>query len=154
MHFRRLLAGLFLCMTPFLAGCGSSSSSGAPPPTATPGMTPVRAPTSGGCLPAKTDGNGGPYPAAISSSCTGMKAVEVDIVSDPKITGGFAPSNITISRGTTVTWVWKSGGHNLAPFHTAIEDTGFRYSQTFTTRGDYQYQCQVHPGQYGIVHVK
>jgi plastocyanin len=80
--------------------------------------------------------------------------VEVDIVSDPKTTGGFSPSNITISAGTTVTWVWKSGGHNLAPFHTSIEDTGYRFSKTFASPGDYPYQCQVHPGQNGVVHVQ
>jgi plastocyanin len=80
--------------------------------------------------------------------------VEVDVIADPKTTGGFSPSNITISAGTTVTWVWKAGGNNLAPFHTAIEDAGYRFSKTFTTPGDYPYQCQLHPGQNGVVHVQ
>jgi len=152
-----------LGMCALLAGCGGSGSSSPPPtvaPTAT-AMTVVPSPTANtgsasgpGCLPATTDSNGGPYPAATSSDCTGNKTVEVDIVPDPKLNGGFSPSNITIAKGTTVTWVWKSGGHNLHPFHDGIEDMGFKISKTFDTAGAYPYACQVHPGQSGIVHVR
>jgi plastocyanin len=143
------------CLALFLAGCGGGGSASPPPPTATPGaiQTPL-APPGAGCTAATTDGNGGPYPAATSSICTGQKAVEVDVIADPKTTGGFSPSNITISAGATVTWVWKAGGANLAPFHTAIEDVGFRFSKTFATPGTYPYQCQLNAGQLGIVHVQ
>jgi plastocyanin len=114
----------------------------------------VTATVNGACVPAATDGNGGPYPAASSSNCTGKKFVEVDVVDDPKTVGGFSPSNITVSAGTSVKFVWKSSGHNLSPFHNGIEASGFTFSRVFDKRGDYPYSCQVHPGQNGVVHVK
>lgn len=155
MRHRMFLVLCCCCMALFLAGCGGSSTASPPSPTATPvaTQTPLALVT-GGCTAATTDGNGGPYPAATSSSCTGQKAVEVDVIADPKTTGGFSPSNITISTGTTVTWIWKAGGANLAPFHTTIEDVGYRFSKTFTTPGTYPYECQLNAGQLGIVHVR
>jgi plastocyanin len=67
--------------------------------------------------------------------------------------GGFSPSNITVSRGTTVRFVWKSSGHNLSPFHTQIEAEGYVFSKTFDVAGRYAYSCQVHPGQNGVITV-
>ncbi len=162
MRYSRLCSVLALAIMPLLAGCGGGSNSAGPtavPATGTPSAAPTSlAPSTAapgpGCRPATTDGNGGPYPASASSDCTGKKLVEVDMVSDPQTTGGFSPSNITISAGTTVKFVWKSGGHNLSPWHAGIEDVGFTFSKTFESAGDYPYQCQVHPGQNGIIHVK
>lgn len=151
MHYdvirRRAIAALTLGLIPLLAGCGGSSAPAASRPTATV------APRPPGCVPANTDGQGGPYPAAVSSRCTGLRQVEVDVISDPKIGGGFSPSNITISAGTTVLFVWKSGGHNLHPFQDQIQDTGYTLRRSFPTKGDYSYECQIHPGQNGIIHV-
>jgi len=145
---RRAIAALALGLIPLLAGCGGGSSApAAPAPTST------AAPRPPGCAPANTDGQGGPYPAAVSSRCTGLRQVEVDVISDPKIGGGFSPSNITISAGTTVLFVWKSGGHNLHPFQDQIQDTGYTLRRNFPTKGDYSYECQIHPGQNGIIHV-
>ncbi len=142
---RRALAVLLLGSLPLLAGCGGSAGSATPAPTAVP--------RGARCVPAATDGQGGPYPASSSSQCTGAKLVEVDVVSDPKLGGGFSPSNITINAGTTVLFVWKSGGHNLHPFHDQIEDGGYTLRRAFPKRGDYPYECQIHPGQYGMIHV-
>ena len=131
-----------------LAGCGSSSSTTAPAQTApaastiTTGLAPAA-----DCVPAPTDGHGGPYPAAVSSECSRRKTVEVDIVNDPKTVGGFSPSNVTVSPGTVVDFVWKSSGHNLSPFHDQIEDTGYVYRRTFNRAGEYDYSCQIHSGQ-------
>jgi plastocyanin len=111
-------------------------------------------PTSKTCVPAKTDGTSGQYPAKASANCTALKTVTVWVVSDPIVSGGFAPSNITIKKGTKVTWIWKAGGHNLAPFDPTIESQGHKFSKTFTKAGKYKYSCQVHPGQYGVVTVK
>jgi plastocyanin len=107
-------------------------------------------PTSKTCVPAKSDGTGGPYPAAKPANCTKLKAVTVWVIADPAIIGGFAPSNITIKRGTKVTWIWKVGGHDVAPFHIGIESAGFKFSKTFTKTGRFAYQCLVHPGQNGV----
>src|SRR5579862_8994447 len=65
------------------------------------------------CVPAATDGKGGPYPAKVSANCTALKAVTINIMADPKITGAFVPSNITIKKGTKVTWIWKTTPHNV-----------------------------------------
>ncbi len=135
-----------------LAGCGSSSTSG-PRTTVAPSAT-AGTVNLAGCVPASTDGNGGPYPAATSSDCTRQKTVEIDVVNDPKTIGGFSPSNVRVSRGTTVTFVWKSSGHNLSPFHTDIEDTGYVFRKTFDRAGEYDYNCQVHPGQNGVIFVR
>ena len=143
---RRVFAALALGLMPLLAGCGGGASAPAAP-------TPTAIPRIPGCLPANTDGQGGPYPAAVTSRCTGVKLVEVDVVTDPKLGGGFSPSNITISAGTTVLFVWKSGGHNLHPFQDQPQDSGYTLRRGFPTRGDFPYECQIHPGQYGIVHV-
>ena len=147
-----LAATVAVGLSTALAGCGGGSA-GVPPSAVT--AVPVTATgLSRGCAPAATDGNGGPYPAAAASDCQHRKQVEVDVVTDPKTAGGFSPSNMLISVGTTVRFVWKSGGHNLSPFHTDIEDTGYSFSKVFAVHGQYSYQCQVHPGQNGLIVVR
>jgi amicyanin len=71
----------------------------------------------------------------------------------------FIPSEITVAPGTTVTWV-----NNEAMPHTVVDQNkGFRskmlakeatFSFTFTTAGDYDYQCSIHPNMKGKVIVK
>ncbi len=70
----------------------------------------------------------------------------------------FSPAQITVSAGTTVTWLnddtvphtvtaadgsWSSG--NLAP--------GAAYTRTFTTRGTFHYLCLYHPWMQGTITV-
>jgi amicyanin len=71
----------------------------------------------------------------------------------------FIPSEITVAPGTTVTWV-----NNEAMPHTVVDaNKGFRskilakdasFSFTFTTAGDYDYVCSIHPNMKGKVIVK
>ena len=71
----------------------------------------------------------------------------------------FIPSEITVAPGTTVTWV-----NNEAMPHTVVDpNKGFRsktlvkdarFSFTFTTAGDYDYLCSIHPNMKGKVIVK
>jgi amicyanin len=71
----------------------------------------------------------------------------------------FIPSEITVAPGTTVTWV-----NNEAMPHTVVDQNkGFRskmlakdarFSFTFTTTGDYDYLCSIHPNMKGKVIVK
>jgi amicyanin len=83
---------------------------------------------------------------------------------NPAVTVGmdhntFIPSEITVAPGTTVTWV-----NNEAMPHTVVDQNkGFRskmlakeatFSFTFTTAGDYDYQCSIHPNMKGKVIVK
>jgi plastocyanin len=71
----------------------------------------------------------------------------------------FIPGEITIAPGTTVTWV-----NNETMPHTVVSpNQGFRsktlvkdakFSFTFTTPGDYDYLCSIHPNMKGKVIVK
>ena len=79
----------------------------------------------------------------------GPETVEVQLRND----GGnrFEPRNVTIAVGTTVTWTWVGGFHDV----TSTGDPAFAgsgdpispphsYSYTFTTAGAYRYFCSVH----------
>ena len=71
----------------------------------------------------------------------------------------FIPSEITVAPGTTVTWV-----NNETMPHTVVNpNQGLRskflvkdakFSFTFTTPGDYDYLCSIHPSMKGKVIVK
>ena len=71
----------------------------------------------------------------------------------------FIPTEITVVPGTTVTWV-----NNEAMPHTVVDQSkGFRskmlakeatFSFTFTTAGEYDYLCLIHPNMKGKVIVK
>ena len=71
----------------------------------------------------------------------------------------FIPGEITVAPGTTVTWV-----NNETMPHTVVNpNQGFRsktlikdakFSFTFTTPGDYNYLCSIHPNMKGKVIVK
>jgi amicyanin len=71
----------------------------------------------------------------------------------------FIPAEITVAPGTTVTWT-----NNEAMPHTVVDQNkGFRsktivkdgtFSFTFTTAGDYDYLCSIHPNMKGKVTVK
>jgi amicyanin len=71
----------------------------------------------------------------------------------------FIPSEITVAPGTTVTWV-----NNEAMPHIVVDlNKGFRskmlakdakFSFSFTTAGDFDYLCSIHPNMKGKVIVK
>lgn len=100
------------------------------------------------CASASTQTAKGPMPA---------NANEV-VISDYK----FIPQTLTVSVGTTVTWI----NHDIAP-HTATHrsfgdepfDTGTLghlavYSHTFKIAGSYNYLCVLHQGMTGTVVVQ
>ncbi len=76
-----------------------------------------------------------------------QQAVRVEMVSQPDVR--FVPETITISPGTTVTWVTTSGSHTTTS-DTGVWDSGRRlavgeeFSYTFNTAGVYPYYCQPH----------
>jgi plastocyanin len=70
----------------------------------------------------------------------------------------FAPAELTIKVGTTVTWK----NHDDIP-HTIVSagkfrskalDTDDSYSFTFTTAGAYAYFCSLHPHMTGTIKVE
>jgi plastocyanin len=73
----------------------------------------------------------------------------------------FSPAEITVSAGTTVTWMQN----HAVDVHTVtsldgvwdsnILNTGATFSFQFTTPGDFAYDCSVHPAlMQGVVHVR
>lgn len=71
----------------------------------------------------------------------------------------FNPGTITVSKGTTVTWV-----NDDSATHTLVSDSGVfssgslgkgdTFSRTFTEAGTFAYHCGVHPSMKGKVVVQ
>lgn len=69
----------------------------------------------------------------------------------------FEPSQLEISAGTTVTFVWEASGHNIEidsqPDGSGwegvgdLQDEGFEAEHTFDVEGTYEYFCGPHQGQ-------
>ncbi len=72
----------------------------------------------------------------------------------------FAPQQLTVKAGTTVTWTNKDDiPHGIAATGNAFNrskalDTDDSYSFTFTTPGTYQYFCYIHPHMTGTIVVE
>jgi plastocyanin len=71
----------------------------------------------------------------------------------------FAPESLTVSAGTTVTWV----NHDDIPhvvaekdlkFKSKALDTDDKFSHTFETPGEFEYFCAIHPHMVGKIIVK
>jgi amicyanin len=62
----------------------------------------------------------------------------------------YAPSNIQVSVGTTVTWTNQDSAPHTVTFKSGMKDSGWlrqgqSFSYTFTTPGTFDYYCTVHP---------
>ncbi len=71
----------------------------------------------------------------------------------------FAPADLTITPGTTVTWVNDDDiPHAVVEtektFRSKALDTDDRFSFTFTTPGEFSYFCSLHPHMTGKITVK
>jgi amicyanin len=71
----------------------------------------------------------------------------------------FTPQEITITRGTTLTWVNEDDiPHAIAEsnkaFRSKAMDTEQEFSFTFSAAGTYEYFCSLHPHMQGKVIVK
>lgn len=70
----------------------------------------------------------------------------------------FSPRTVTIARGDTVRWVWRSRGrkHNVAS--ASFGDSGKKRRGSFAVRfaraGRYAYFCSLHDGMSGTVVVR
>ncbi|MFL5462134.1 MAG: plastocyanin/azurin family copper-binding protein [Gemmatimonadales bacterium] len=98
---------------------------------------------------ARADGSPVKFAATAAAPGGGPAPVGIQLISDG--TDRFEPANVTIPVGTTVTWTWVSGFHNVTPTG-APEFTGsgqpvsapHTFSQTFNSAGTYLYFCVVH----------
>lgn len=73
----------------------------------------------------------------------------------------FSPASLTVPKGTKVTWTNNDGpAHTVTAtdngntFSSGSIASGASYSFTFTTAGDFNYQCTIHPQMVGSVHVQ
>jgi plastocyanin len=70
----------------------------------------------------------------------------------------FAPEQLTVKAGTTVTWVNDDDTpHTVVAtgkaFRSKALDTDDKFSFTFTTPGSYEYFCSLHPYMKAMVTV-
>jgi plastocyanin len=71
----------------------------------------------------------------------------------------FTPKTLSVKKGTTVKWSWKTGGvpHNVTGkgFKTKTAAT-VTFSHKFTKAGTYKYVCSIHKaaGMIGTIKVK
>ena len=71
----------------------------------------------------------------------------------------FAPQEITIAPGTTITWTNRDETphtvtSNDKQFASKGLDTDDKFAHTFASEGDFSYFCTVHPFMTGVVHVR
>ncbi|NVN87686.1 MAG: cupredoxin family copper-binding protein [Rhodopseudomonas sp.] len=87
-----------------------------------------------------------------------ISAVRCETVSVTIDNFTFAPAQLTVKVGSTVTWT----NHDDIP-HTVVSagkfksktlDTDDSYSFTFATAGDYKYFCSLHPHMTGTIKVE
>ncbi len=90
--------------------------------------------------------------APTSGQQTQVEGVTIDNFS-------FSPATLTVSVGTTVTWVNHDDiPHNVVStdkaFKSKVMDTDERFSFTFTKAGEFPYFCGIHPKMTGKVVVQ
>jgi len=74
----------------------------------------------------------------------------------------FSPRQTTIAAGSTITFVFKSIGHNVTfdtqnagtPADIGGVNANVSVQRTFNVAGTYQYHCTIHPGMSGSVVVQ
>jgi amicyanin len=71
----------------------------------------------------------------------------------------FNPPTLTVAVGTTVTWTNEDDiPHTVVSttkaFKSKVLDTGDSFTFTFTTAGEYEYFCSIHPHMTGKVVVE
>ena len=71
----------------------------------------------------------------------------------------FAPQRLTVKAGTTVTWTNEDDiPHTVTSskkvFRSKALDTNDKFSFTFTTPGEYEYFCSLHPHMTGAIVVE
>jgi plastocyanin len=91
-----------------------------------------------------------PFPA--TSAQTTATEVKIDNFA-------FAPQRLTVKAGTTVTWINDDDiPHTVSSstkvFKSKALDTKDKFSFTFTTPGDYEYFCSLHPHMTGAIVVE
>jgi halocyanin-like protein len=90
---------------------------------------------------------------------TGTSSVTIKVGSEANGGNfGFSPPAVRVDPGTTVTWEWAAGLHNVVADSGAFEseltdESGFTFEQTFEETGVVKYLCRPHEslGMRGVV---
>jgi plastocyanin len=103
-----------------------------------------------------TNATGSPVTFTATVTEGGGEDVIVQVLSDaPR----FAPEDLVVGVGTTVTWVWGTNatGHNVVPDNGntpassgALASAPNSYQYTFNTVGTFHYHCQAHGNVGGV----
>lgn len=88
------------------------------------------------------------------AGCSGSEPQLVEVAPNALAFRPGTESPLTVTAGTTVRFVWASGGHNLHverqpegaswSGHEPIEAEGFEHEHTFDTPGEYHFWCTPH----------
>ena len=93
--------------------------------------------------------------AAVLLPATGAHADDTEVHIDNFV---FAPAELNIKVGTTVTWTNRDDiPHTIVSagkFRSKTLDTDDKFSFTFTNAGDYKYFCSLHPHMTGMIKVE
>jgi plastocyanin len=94
--------------------------------------------------------------AADTFPAVSAQAADTNIIIDQFT---FTPQRITVKAGTTVAWINDDDiPHTVASstkiFKSKALDTQDQFSFTFTTPGDYEYFCSLHPHMTGAIVVE
>ena len=133
-----------------LAACGGGGGGGDDRPAAPTGPS----------NPSNPSNPGTPTTPSQSASVDMRSTEQGGIYGDGTYTHAFAPPEVTIRRGGSVTWTNGSGfSHGVdfsdvgAPDDIAVFGSG-TVSRTFQTAGTFSYRCSVHPSMMGSVVVQ
>ena len=94
--------------------------------------------------------------AAVPARAADVKVAAVEVKIDNFT---FNPQRLTVKAGTTVTWTNGDDiPHTVAAsnksFKSKVLDTDQKFSFTFTTAGDFEYFCSLHPHMTGMIVVE
>jgi plastocyanin len=98
-----------------------------------------------------------PSPNAPTPTPSGP-AASVAIPAGAQVLGkaAYAPDELTVNAGTTVTWmntdsVAHTSTSDAAGWNSGVVAPGGQFSVAFPTAGTYAYHCAIHPGMVGTV---
>ncbi|WP_424002567.1 plastocyanin/azurin family copper-binding protein [Haloarcula salina] len=153
---RELLGVLGAAVVGSTAGCSGDGGDGATPTgTASPTDADTEPPTATDTPTETATATDTPTETATPTPTS----TPVDAAQEVAVGPGdfrFDPETFEVPVGSTVRWVWKSGGHNVKPTATPDgsdwagtpgDDTypgGHEYIETFEVAGEYEYHCVPH----------
>jgi len=124
-----IAASLLACVA--LAACSGSAASPSAAPTAEASAAPSEAPSAPG---------GGADASAVT-----IKGF------------AFAPVDLKVKTGTTVTWTNEDSASHTVTFEGGLDSGSFgqggTYERTFDAPGAFAYKCSIHPSMKGTVTV-